>query len=306
MSFAPVSGTCCSMSRSMMPLPIWIAPGMWPFAHSLSSRMSTRRNFSPASMRRFTSATFVSLTFFFDSLTSFKNCGACAMRLLLCQSPQVRIPRRRSRHALAKISNRARQGQHRARKRLRNLRLRSFGFGFVGFRDAFLCKRAHQVHVFPAHLFRVAVAVSGHFPFSIGNNPKQFAVGHLIERTGIAPVPQFKFHVCSEIALAVAGLPMAHGAIVAKKFAHFRETLGGWRNGILLRHIVWRHLGFHGPGFFLGEIRSWEKNYGEQYRTRSEERPIHGNLPAGRAPPKERTRLDFERILRPRHAEEKH
>src|SRR2546430_3615565 len=44
-----VSGTCCSMSRSMTPFPKWIAPGRCPLAHSLSSRVdrkSTRLNSS--------------------------------------------------------------------------------------------------------------------------------------------------------------------------------------------------------------------------------------------------------------------
>src|SRR6266404_1330211 len=48
------------------------------------------RNFSPASMRRFTSATLVSLIFFFASLTSFRNCGAWAMR----KTPVGNDPRR--------------------------------------------------------------------------------------------------------------------------------------------------------------------------------------------------------------------
>src|SRR6266478_5912743 len=57
--------------------------GRCPFAHSLSSRTSTSRNFSPASMRRFTSATLVSLIFFFASFTSFRNCAAWAIEKLL-------------------------------------------------------------------------------------------------------------------------------------------------------------------------------------------------------------------------------
>src|SRR5205807_5383462 len=58
-------------------------PGRWPFAHSLSSRTSTIRNFSPASLRRFTSATLLSLIIFFASFTSFRNCGAWAIGSLL-------------------------------------------------------------------------------------------------------------------------------------------------------------------------------------------------------------------------------
>src|SRR6267154_867920 len=60
-----------------------MAPGRCPLAHSLSSRVSTTRNFSLASMRRLTSATFVSLIFFFASFTSFRNCGAWAIEKLL-------------------------------------------------------------------------------------------------------------------------------------------------------------------------------------------------------------------------------
>src|ERR1700687_4765480 len=57
--------------------------GKMPLTHSLSSRTSTSRNFSPASLRRFTSATLVSLIFFFASLTSFRNCAAWGIGKLL-------------------------------------------------------------------------------------------------------------------------------------------------------------------------------------------------------------------------------
>src|SRR5271157_5030239 len=56
-----------------------MAPGKWPLAHSLSSRTSTSTNFSPASMRRLTSGTLVSLTRFFASFTMERNFGACAI-----------------------------------------------------------------------------------------------------------------------------------------------------------------------------------------------------------------------------------
>ena len=43
-SASPCPGQRSSMSRSMMPLPRWIAPGRWSLAHSLSSRTSTSVN----------------------------------------------------------------------------------------------------------------------------------------------------------------------------------------------------------------------------------------------------------------------
>jgi len=63
MTLAFVSGTRCSISRSMMPLPRCTAPedGLWPFivfAHI------HQKKFLPASIRRFTSPTlFPSLSF---------------------------------------------------------------------------------------------------------------------------------------------------------------------------------------------------------------------------------------------------
>src|SRR5579863_2581249 len=72
-----VSGTFISMSLSIRPRLICTAPGRCPLAHSWSSLTSTSRNFSPLSIRLFTSATLVSLIRGFTSLTSFKNCGEC-------------------------------------------------------------------------------------------------------------------------------------------------------------------------------------------------------------------------------------
>src|SRR4051794_14695834 len=75
-------GIAFSTSRSMTPLPRWIAPAMCPLLHSLSSRTSTRVSFSPASMRFLTSATLVSLTRDLASLTMARNPGACCMVFL--------------------------------------------------------------------------------------------------------------------------------------------------------------------------------------------------------------------------------
>src|SRR5579863_3934028 len=72
-----VSGTFTSMSLSIKPRLICTAPGRCPLAHSWSSLTSTSRNFSPLSIRFFTTATLVSLIRGFTSLTSFKNCGEC-------------------------------------------------------------------------------------------------------------------------------------------------------------------------------------------------------------------------------------
>src|SRR6266851_8449410 len=80
--FVAISGTWVSISRSIIPLPMCTAPGKCPFAHSLSSRTSTSKKFSPPCIRRFTSVTFVSFTRVFASLTSFRNCGECFMEIL--------------------------------------------------------------------------------------------------------------------------------------------------------------------------------------------------------------------------------
>src|SRR6267154_1837992 len=94
--FLAVSGTWVSISRSIIPLPMCTAPGKCPFAHSLSSLTSTKRNFSPLPMRCRTSATFVSLTRVFASLTSFRNCGECFMEILPFVSPSPGYTRKHS------------------------------------------------------------------------------------------------------------------------------------------------------------------------------------------------------------------
>src|SRR5271156_6264549 len=84
--FALASGITLMMSRSIIPLPKWIASTAWPAFHSLSSRTSTNRNFSPAARRIFTSATLVSFTRLFASVTILKNGSECCI-----ESPSVNL-----------------------------------------------------------------------------------------------------------------------------------------------------------------------------------------------------------------------
>src|SRR5579862_1591690 len=67
------------MSRSRMPLEMWMAPGKWPRAHSLSSRTSTRIIFSRASSRRLISGTSACWMRDRASSTILKNPGECFM-----------------------------------------------------------------------------------------------------------------------------------------------------------------------------------------------------------------------------------
>src|SRR5208337_2172832 len=79
---APVSGTFASTSRSRIPLPRWMAPGKWSFANSLSSRTSTRWNFSPRSSRTSTCSTVHSLMRVFASCTICRKRGACCAAMI--------------------------------------------------------------------------------------------------------------------------------------------------------------------------------------------------------------------------------
>src|SRR5690349_1186669 len=67
------------MSRSITPLPRWIAPRIWPARHSSSSRVSTKWNLSPRFSRSATADTVVSRMLRFASSTSFKKPGECFM-----------------------------------------------------------------------------------------------------------------------------------------------------------------------------------------------------------------------------------
>src|SRR6266851_8778521 len=249
MSLAFVSGTRCSMSRSMMPRPRWTAPGRCPFAHSLSSRTSTSRNFSPALLRRFTSATFVSLIFFFASFTNFKNCAAWAIGKLL----QGMIRGEHNTNAMTSLvarrghsesKNSGRGGPNEISQRLTRRRLCLW---FI--RGALFRKRAHQVHEVPADFFRRSVAFARHLPFTVADNPKELAVRHLFDGRSVAPVAQLKLHVRSQVTLTVATLAVTHCAIISKEFAHFRQSFRRWRTGFFLAASSGVIFGSAVPGF---------------------------------------------------------
>src|SRR5579864_6264782 len=74
-SGVPVSGTRCSTSRSIIPLPRCMADGRWSFAHSLSSRTSMRRKSALPSSICFTSSTVTSRTRCLAVLTTSRNRG---------------------------------------------------------------------------------------------------------------------------------------------------------------------------------------------------------------------------------------
>src|SRR5574337_1451664 len=70
-----------------------MAPGRWPRAHSLSSRMSTRMNLSPASRRFLTSWTLVLRTRVLASSTSFRKPGECFISYLSGTTDEHRLTR---------------------------------------------------------------------------------------------------------------------------------------------------------------------------------------------------------------------
>src|SRR5580765_5795484 len=70
------------MSRSMIPLQRWIAPGRWPRRHSSSSRTSTSVIGSPATRIRSTSATVSSRTRRRASSTRRRKPGECFISLV--------------------------------------------------------------------------------------------------------------------------------------------------------------------------------------------------------------------------------
>src|ERR1700686_1874917 len=147
-----------------------MAVGTCPLLHSLSSRTSTSKSFSPASMRRFTSGTLVSLTRFFASCTSLRNCGECAMGASLLKS------------FWESVAHRQWLGGGGAQLRIGS-----------GSRPGFLvaalaCQGADQVHQVPAQFFRHALAFRHHFSFAFGDDVENFAVGHVGQRGRFMPV----------------------------------------------------------------------------------------------------------------------
>src|SRR6266481_1434442 len=253
-----------------------MAPGRCPLAHSLSSRVSTTRNFSPASMRRLTSATFVSLIFFFASFTNFRNCGAWAIEKLLQEviagEHSTEEKPSRSAPCQAESSNGVQNGSGRNWQRLtrRRFRLRLIPCTLLG-------KGAHQVHEIPAFLLRRSVAFARHLSLAIADYPEEFAVGHFLKSSSVAPIAEFKLHVRDEVALAVAALAMTHRAVITKKFARLRQSFRRWRNRILPGRVFRRHFRFSGSRFFLRGVHSGVQDGAtrEQNRTQDEDCPAH-------------------------------
>src|SRR5208283_368055 len=153
-----------------------MAPGKWPLAHSLSSRTSTSTNFSPASMRRLTSGTLVSLTRFFASFTMERNFGARAIgcllagwKLMIAQCAKKRRPKDTGR----------RYNESRMLQRL----------WLGGILPWFCSEGVHQVHQIPARfLFRAVTFATDHFSAAVGDDVEQFAVGVLGDGAGITPI----------------------------------------------------------------------------------------------------------------------
>src|SRR5260370_7130922 len=108
---------------------------------------------------------------------------------------------------------------------LRTLALRPFDRALLG-------ERAHQVHEVPADFFRRSIAFARHLPLALANNPKELAVGHLLDGSSVAPVAEFKLHVRSEVTLTVATFAVTHSAIVAKYLAPFPQSFRRCRTGL--------------------------------------------------------------------------
>src|SRR5712692_9318883 len=77
-----------------------------------------------------------------------------------------------------------------------------FGLGLVA--STLLTKGANQVHEVPAYLFRRSIAFAGHLPFAAADDPKELAVGHLLDGRSIAPVMQVELHLHGKIAFPIA------------------------------------------------------------------------------------------------------
>src|SRR5258708_12570295 len=123
-------------------------------------------------MRRFTSATLVSLIFFFASLTSFRNCGAWAMRKTPVGNDARRAYHRANGPRLAhRYSRRHSIFEKRSGRSCLLLTRRGLRFLFV--RGLFLHKRAHQVHEVPAHLCRAPIPPPRHFSLAVPTYPQQ-------------------------------------------------------------------------------------------------------------------------------------
>src|SRR5260370_1537483 len=127
---------------------------------------------------------------------------------------------------------------------LRTLALRPFDRALLG-------ERAHQVHEVPADFFRRSIAFARHLALTLANNPKELAVGHLLDGSSVAPVAEFKLHVRSELTPTIATFAVTHTAIVATKFAPFRHSFRRCRNGIFLGAVFRRYFFFSASRPFL-------------------------------------------------------
>src|SRR6266850_1479635 len=128
-------------------------------------------------------------------------------------------------------------------------------------------------------------AFAWHFSFAVANDPEKFTVRHFFEGSSVTPVAEFELHVRGEVAFAVAGLAMTHCAVVAKEFAHLRQAFRRRRDGVLLRRVFARDLGFRGTRLFLRciRLRGRRPKTGEQNRTHNGETPAHAFLLTVRA-----------------------
>ena len=72
------------------------------------------------------------------------------------------------------------------------------------------------------------VALATHFAFAFYDEVVYLAVGHLCEYGRIVPIVHFQTHRGGEITFAVAGNPVAHGAIEAKELLGARQVLLRW------------------------------------------------------------------------------
>src|SRR5208283_2676328 len=102
-----------------------------------------------------------------------------------------------------------------------------------------LAERMHQVHQIPAYLFFGAIAfTANHFPLPVGDDVEELAIGHLLDRGGIAPVVQLQIHRNGQFTLAVAIFPVAHRAVIAEEALGFSEAFGSGLHRILFPSVV--------------------------------------------------------------------
>src|SRR4029077_10959975 len=122
-----------------------------------------------------------------------------------------------------------------------------------------------------------------HLPLAVADDPKEFAVGHLLNRRSVAPVAEIKLHVRGKVAFTVSTLAVTHGAIVAIKFARFRHSFRRCRDGILFGSVFRRHFWLGGSRLFLRGIRPSVCNPDtrEQNCSVNEQRPAHRFLLTG-------------------------